>query len=138
MVHNQRQEDARRRQELADAGARAEAAAAQRLLDGFVAELTARAIAPEPLQATLLNGSPAKTDRTGWYLNKAHTVAVGADGSYYQLVVPGSRLARLRGVRLEPSAPSLVIGRGARDGESGDLSDFLARALHTYADPNVG
>ena len=129
---SQRQTDARRRHELAAASAQAEARAAQEQLDAFVARLRELGVSPEPLQATLLNGSRVKTDQAGWYLNKARTLAVAADGTYYQLVTTGSALARFTGVKLQPSAPTLVIGRGGRDGETGDLVDFLARALEAY------
>jgi len=129
---SQRQADARRRHELAAGAAQAEAQAAQQQLDAFVARLRAAGTSPEPLQATLLNGSRVKTGETGWYLNKARTLAVTADGSYYQLVTAGSALARFTGVKVRPSQPTLVIGRGGRDGETGDLADFLARALEDY------
>lgn len=129
---SQRQADARRRLELAAGAARAEAAAAQEQLDAFVATLKAAQVAPEPFQATLLNGARVKTDQLGWYLNKARTLAVAPDGGYYQLVVTGSALARFTGVKVNPSAPTLVIGRGGRDGETGDLADFLGRALADY------
>jgi len=129
---SQRQADARRRHELAAGAAQAEAQAAQQQLDAFVARLREAGTSPEPLQATLLNGSRVKTDKTGWYLNKARTLAVAADGSYYQLVTAGSTLARFTGVKVQPSQPTLVIGRGGRDGETGDLADFLARALEDY------
>jgi hypothetical protein len=129
---SQRQADARRRHELAAGAAQAEAQAAQQQLDAFVARLRELGTEPEPLLATLLNGSRVKTDRTGWYLNKARTLAVAADGTYYQLVTAGSALARFTGVKVQPSLPTLVIGRGGRDGETGDLADFLARALEDY------
>ncbi len=129
---SQRQADARRRHELAAQAAQSEAHAAQRQLDAFVARLDELGTSPEPLQATLLNGARVKTDRTGWYLNKARTLAVAPDGAYYQLVTTGSALARFTGVKLQPSPPTLVIGRGGRDGETGDLADFLARALEDY------
>lgn len=129
---SQRQADARRRHELAAAAAQAEALAAQEQLDAFVARLTAEQAAPEPLQATLLNGTRVKTDLVGWYLNKARTLAVAPDGRYYQLVTAGSALARFTGVKLQPSPPTLVIGRGGRDGETGDLADFLTRAFDDY------
>jgi hypothetical protein len=35
-------------------------------------------------------------------------------------------------VKPSPSPPTLVIGRGGRDGETGDLSDFLERAFTAY------
>lgn len=130
---SQRRADARRRHELAAAAAGAEAREAQAQLDAFVARLGADRVRPEPLQATLLNGTRVKTDLVGWYLNKARTLAVAPDGSYYQLVTAGSALARFTGVKVQPSAPTLVIGRGGRDGETGDLADFLARALADYS-----
>lgn len=129
---SQRQADARRRHELAAAAAQAEAAAAQEQLDAFVSRMHSVPVAPEPLQATLLNGSRVKTDQVGWYLNKARTLAVAPDGRYYQLVTTGTALSRFTGVKLQPSPPTLVIGRGGRDGETGDLADFLARALADY------
>lgn len=129
---SQRQADARRRHELAAAAAEAEARAAQEQLDVFVDRLESAGIAPEPLQATLLNGTRVKTDLLGWYLNRARTLAVAPDGRYYQLVTTGSALARFTGVKVQPARPTLVIGRGGRDGETGDLADFLARALTGY------
>lgn len=130
---SQRQADARRRHELAAAAAQGEARAAQEHLDAFVARLAGLGVAPEPLQATLLNGARVKTGLTGWYLNKARTLAVTADGTYYQLVTAGSALARFTGVTLQPSPPTLVIGRGGRDGETGDLTEFLERAEADYS-----
>lgn len=129
---SQRQADARRRHELAAAAAAAEARAAQEQLDAFVARLESAGAAPEPLQATLLNGTRVKTDLVGWYLNRARTLAVTPDRRYYQLVTAGSVLARFTGVTVQPTSPTLVIGRGGRDGETGDLADFLARALAGY------
>lgn len=129
---SQRQADARRRHELAQAAAQAEARAAQDQLDAFVARLQSAGAAPEPLQATLLNGARVKTSLLGWYLNRARTLAVAADGRYYQLVTAGSALARFTGVTPQPTPPTLVIGRGGRDGETGDLADFLERAFADY------
>jgi len=130
---SQRQADARRRHELAQAAAQGEARAAQVKLDEFIARLQAAGAQPEPLQATLLNGTRVKTGLLGWYLNRARTLAVTPEGTYYQLVTAGSTLARFTGVTPTPAAPTLVIGRGGRDGETGDLSDFLDRAFTTYA-----
>ena len=129
---SQRQADARRRHELAQAAAQAEARAAQEKLDAFVARLQAAGAQPEPLQATLLNGTRVKTGLVGWYLNRARTLAVTPERRYYQLVTAGSALARFTGVTPQPAPPTLVIGRGGRDGETGDLSDFLERAFTTY------
>lgn len=120
-----RAEEAAHRAELAASTERAESAKAQVLIDQFVADAQAAGIAPEPLRATLYSGATAKTDKTGWYLRKNRSLAIGEDGSYYVLTVPGGLAERFRGVRLRPSPPPLVVGRGGRDGESGDLADFL-------------
>lgn len=129
---SRRQADARRRHELAQAAAQAEAQAAQAHLDGFLARLREAGVEPEPLQATLLSGRRVKTGLVGWYLNASRTLAVAPDGSYYQLVTAGSALARFTGVTPPPSPPTLVIGRGGRDGETGDLTEFLERAYERY------
>ncbi|MFT4109654.1 hypothetical protein [Propionicimonas sp.] len=129
---SRRQADARRRHELAQASAQAEAKAAQTQLDAFVLRLREAGAAPEPLQATLLNGTRVRTGLVGWYLNRARTLAVAPDGRYYQLITAGSALARFTGVTPQPSDPTLVIGRGGRDGETGDLAEFLDRAFAGY------
>lgn len=124
-----RAEEAARRAELAAARDQAESREAQGMIDGFVAEARARGIAPEPLRATLFDGHGVKTDKSGWYLRKNKSVAVGVDGAYYALTVPGGLRERLRGVRLQPSPPPLEVGRGGRDGETGDLAEFLRKRL---------
>jgi hypothetical protein len=124
-----RVQDAKLREELARSSARAEAERAQVLIDEFIWQATTRGIAPVPLRATTMSGHDVKTDKQGWYIRKNRSIAVGTDGSYYVLTVPGGLLDRLRGVALKPTQPSLQVGRGGRDGETGDLKDFLARAL---------
>jgi hypothetical protein len=120
-----RAEEAARRAELAANAARGESKQAQILIDRFVAEARERGIAPHPLRATLYSGQSVKTDKTGWYLRKNKSLAIGEDGSYYVLTVPGGFRERLTGVKLKPSPPPLVVGKGGRDGESGDLGEFL-------------
>ncbi|CAA9312066.1 MAG: hypothetical protein AVDCRST_MAG61-1849 [uncultured Friedmanniella sp.] len=120
-----RAEEAARRVELAAAHERGESLQAQKLIDGFVAEARARGLAPEPLRATLLTGQSVKTDKVGWYLRKNRSLAIGEDGNYYVLTVPGGLRERLSGAKLQPTPPPLVIGKGGRDGESGSLADFL-------------
>ena len=120
-----RAEEAAHRAELAAAKDRAESAEAQKLIDAFLVEARARGIAPEPLRATLYSGHAVKTDKTGWYLRKNRSVAVGDDGAYYVLTVPGGLRERLTGVRLRATPPPLEVGRGGKDGETGGLSDFL-------------
>ena len=121
----QRQDDARRRSELSEPAVRAEAEAEQTLIDDFVAEANRRGIRPEPLRATLMSGPVVKTDKQGWYLRKNRSIAIGTDGGYYVLTVPGGTAARFTGVRLTASPPPRVVGRGGRDGETGDLTEFL-------------
>jgi hypothetical protein len=120
-----RAEEAARRAELAASQERAESKQAQVLIDRFVADAKARGIAPQPLRATLYSGKSVKTDKIGWYLRKNESLAIGDDGSYYVMTVPGGLRERLSGVKLKASAPPLVVGKGGRDGESGDLAEFL-------------
>ena len=99
------------------------------LIDDFLSRVRERGIAPERLQATQLDGRVVKTDKTGWYVDRKRSVAIGEGGEWYVLVVPSSALSRFTGVKLEASPPEMVVGRGGRDGESGDLADFLQRVL---------
>ncbi len=124
-----RREAARRMADLAASARRGEAAAAQELIDDFLVRVRERGIAPERLQATQLDGRVVKTDKTGWYVDRKRSVAIGEGGEWYVLVVPSSALSRFTGVKLEASPPEMVVGRGGRDGESGDLADFLQRVL---------
>lgn len=126
---NERQRAAKARLELSQAAARAEAARAQVLIDEFVEAATARGPAPRPLKARTLEGHVVKTDKVGWYLRTNHSLAIDVDGNYYSLVVTGGLLERIRGVKLTPALAPLVIGRGGRDGETGDLKEFLAWVL---------
>jgi hypothetical protein len=120
-----RAEEAARRAELAASQERAESKQAQVLIERFVADAKARGIAPQPLRATLYSGKSVKTDKVGWYLRKNESLAIGDDGSYYVMTVPGGLRERLSGVKLKASPPPLVVGKGGRDGESGDLAEFL-------------
>jgi hypothetical protein len=120
-----RAEEAARRAELAAAQDRAESRQAQKLIDEFVAAAKARGMAPAPLRATLYTGQSVKTDKVGWYLRNNQSLAIGEDGSYYVLTVPGGFRERFSGVKLKPTPPPLIVGKGGRDGESGDLADFL-------------
>lgn len=126
---DRRRRDAMLRDELTRSHALNESARAQKLVDEFVAAARERGIAPVPLVARLMDGREVRTDKQGWYIRANRSVAVGDDGSYYVLTVPGGLRERLRGVKLQPSPPPLVVGRGARDGDSGDLATFLAWRL---------
>ena len=124
-----RAEEAAKRAELAAAQERAESLQAQKLIDEFLAAAKARGVTPQPLRARLFSGQSVKTDKVGWYLRKNQSVAVGDDGSYYVLIVPGGLRERFSGVKLRPSPPPLVVGKGGRDGETGDLAEFLQLRL---------
>jgi hypothetical protein len=124
-----RAEEAARRVELAAGQERAESQKAQVLIDQFVNDARAAGIAPHPLKATLYSGQSVKTDKRGWYLRKNQSLAIGEDGSYYVLTVPGGFRERITGVKLTPAPPPLIVGKGGRDGETGDLSEFLQRRL---------
>jgi hypothetical protein len=120
-----RAEEAARRAELAAAQARGESREAQKLIDQFVMDAKAKGIRPHPLRATLYGGQSVKTDKLGWYIRKNQSVAIGEDGTYYVLTVPGGLRERFSGVKLTPSPPPLVVGRGGKDGESSELTDLL-------------
>lgn len=129
MSENPRAEAARIRMELAEQHARAEAKEAQALIDDFIAKAHAQGLEPVPLKAQLLDGHVVKTDKRGWYLRQNHSIAIDTDGGYHSLVVPGGLMERLRGKKLTPSQPSLQVGRGGRDGETGTLKEFLGWVL---------
>lgn len=128
-----RAEEAAQRAALAAAREQAESRQAQRLIEDFLRQARERGLTPEPLRATLYGGASVRTDKTGWYLRRNHSIGVGADGGYYVLTVPGGWRARFSGVTLQPSPPPLEVGRGGRDGETGDLRTFLDRVLNGTA-----
>lgn len=130
-VVNDRAIDARARAALAEASSVREAVEAQRLIDDFIASATAHGPTAVPLKAVSPKGVSVATGRRGWYLRRNHTLAIGDDGAYLLLALMGepTLLERLRGVTITPQRPSLTVGRGGRDGESGDLADFLTAAL---------
>lgn len=131
-----RQEAARVRQALSDANAKAEAVAAQKLIDQFLTDVKTSGVDPVPLKAVTLDGHVVKTDKTGWYIRQNHSLAIGVDGGYYVLTVPGGWKERLRGVKLPRTDPPLVVGKGGRDGETGDLTEFLQWVLDGRVNQN--
>jgi len=120
---------ARIRAQLLAATASYESEQAKKLVDRFVGQAREMGLPVVELRARTLDGVSVKTNIRGWYIRNDHSVAIGEDGNYYQLIVAGGFMSRIRGVRLEPSPPPLVVGRGGKDGETGDLKDFLNRAL---------
>lgn len=125
----ERAADARRRVELGEQAARREAVAAQVLIDEFVRTAQAQGLSPVPLKATTLDGHTVKTDKTGWYLRQNKSIAIDTEGGYHSLVVPGGLRERFRGVKLSGDQPSLSVGKGGRDGETGTLKEFLGWVL---------
>ncbi|MBB1482938.1 hypothetical protein H5392_03570 [Tessaracoccus sp. MC1865] len=128
----ERQKAARIRAELNASHARNEAARAKVLIDEFLVAAREQGLAPRPLKAVTLDGHTVKTDKTGWYLRTNHSVAIDTEGNYYSLTVPGGLMSRFTGVKLQPQLAPLVIGRGGRDGETGDLKEFLAWVLNGH------
>ena len=124
-----RRADALRKAEMARTAANREAAVAQQLIDQFITQARDRGIRSEPLRMRLSSGGTARTDKMGWYIKVNQTVAIGEDGGYYILTVPGGFMERIRGVKLNSSPPPLIVGLGGRDGETGDIAEFLARRL---------
>ena len=120
---------ARIRAQLLASTALHESEQAQKLVDAFMGQARAAKLPMVELRARTLDGVTVKTNIRGWYLRNDHSVAIGEDGKYYQLTVAAGFMSRIRGVKLEPSPPPLVVGRGGKDGETGDLKDFLNRAL---------
>ena len=113
----------RRRQEL-------ESADAQVLIDHFVERARQAGLATEELMARPWSGRGRyRTGLVGWYLRKDHSMGVGLDGAYYVLTVAPQRFGRWRTVAIEPTAPPLQPGLGARDGESASLSELLELRL---------
>lgn len=111
-----------------------ESAQARALIAEFVARAAREGVAPVPLRARSYDGRHRyRTPLRGWYLRRNESVAVDTDGEFYVLSVPGSPLALLRGTSPQPSDPPLILGKGARDGESIDLVDALRLALEPRA-----
>jgi hypothetical protein len=107
-----------------------EAARAQVLIDGFVAQATQAGLVTEELTARPWSGPGRyRTGVVGWYLRTDRSIGIGQDGGYYLLIVPPVRFGRWRTVHIEPTPPPLQVGEGARDGESVALSTLLQMRL---------
>jgi hypothetical protein len=126
-----------RRRAAADAHAEAlarrqagESAQARALLQDFVARARARGLPPEPLLVQGYGGrGTAKSQVRGWYLRLDRAVGVGEDGEFYVLTAPLTLLDRVRGIRIAPTEPPLVIGQGGRDGDTIDMVQAINRIL---------
>lgn len=108
----------------------AESAQARALIARFLEAARERGLQPEPLYARGYGGKGRyRTGLQGWYLRVNQSAAIDTEGNFYVMTVPGGLRALLQGARPEPSDPPLVLGKGARDGESIDLSEALERVL---------
>jgi len=108
----------------------AESRKARALIADFVEQAHTRGVLPVRLRAWSYDGRARYlTPTQGWYLRRNQSVAVGTDGEFYLLTVPRSVRSRFTGAHLVPSDPPLILGKGARDGESIDLVDALRIAL---------
>ncbi|WP_250007019.1 hypothetical protein [Actinoplanes sp. M2I2] len=113
-----------------EAGRAAEAREAGALLSDFVRRAAERGLTPRTLQARTFDGRATyRTHVRGWYLKSNRSVAVGEDGKYYVLTVPGSLRARFAGADLSPSTPRLIVGAGGGDGETVPLKQLLDKRL---------
>ena len=111
-----------------------ESVKAQLLVDRFVERARESGLPTEELTARPWSGRVRyRTGVVGWYLRRDRSIAIGADGGYYVLVIPPRRFGRWRTVPLIPTPPPLVVGVGARDGESADLGRLLEQRLHWSA-----
>ncbi|TWD84709.1 hypothetical protein FB561_5903 [Kribbella amoyensis] len=132
----QRREAAAAQAEALERRRASETARARALLTEFVAQMKAKGYAPVPLRAHVVgSGTSYRTGLTGWYLRRNRSVGVDAEGNFYVLGVQPNLKARLLGVQPRPSDPPLVVGQGARDGESIPLHQLLRRRLEEGVDP---
>jgi hypothetical protein len=107
-----------------------ETAKARALLADFVVTMQALGVPPVQLRARVPGcRTTYRTERTGWYVRQNRSLAVGTGGEFLILDVPASVKSRMFGATVVPSDPPLIVGRGARDGESIELAELLRRAL---------
>lgn len=108
----------------------AETAQARRLIAGFLEAAANAGIEPVPLYARGWGDRGRyRTGLRGWYLRLNESSAIDTEGNFYVMTVPPGLRSRLYGARPEASDPPLVLGKGARDGESIDLAEALENTL---------
>lgn len=108
---------------------------ARELIEQFVAEAVARGLQRTPLRARAYNGrSTYRTPLRGWYLKHNGALAVDGDANFYVLSTATSLRSRLVGAEVAPTDPPLVVGEGARDGESMPIGDLLKIRLEAGDD----
>jgi hypothetical protein len=113
----------------------AESGQARQLVADFAREALRRGLRQSELLARTYDGRGRyRTGLRGWYLRPDRSLGVSGDGEFYILTVavPGvisALRARFTGVDLRPETPRLVVGEGARDGESMPLRALLRQRL---------
>lgn len=112
----------------------AQSAQAAEYLQLFVAAARRTGVPPEPLVMRSGSGRIAKTGLLGWYLKADHSVGVDEDGKFYLLTAPLTLIQRLRGLTPDPVPPTLILGKGGRDGEQIDLADALSARIPSWRD----
>lgn len=113
----------------------AETAQARELIAGFLEAAEHAGIQPVPLFARGYgNKGRYRTGLNGWYLRLNESSAIDTEGNFYVLTVAGGLRALVAGARPEASEPPLILGKGARDGESIDLKEALERVLGRSAE----
>ena len=129
-----RAEQAERAQYHAQANRRRseeEAAKAQVLIDRFVERAKEAGLSTEELTARPWSGSGRyRTGVLGWFLRRNGSVGVDTDGRFYVLNVAPVPLGRWRTVRIHPSPPPLIVGKGGGDGETFALDELLEMRLN--------
>ncbi|WP_112238620.1 hypothetical protein [Kribbella monticola] len=126
----QRREAAAAHAEALDRRKAAETQQARELLAGFIEKLRAAGVEPQPLRAPVVgSGTSYRTGITGWYLRRNKSLGLDTEGNFYILGVQPGLKARVLGVQVLPSEPPLIIGLGARDGESLPLKELLRLRL---------
>jgi hypothetical protein len=101
----------------------------------FVDAARQRGLRTTRLRARSYNGrSTYRTGLVGWYLKKNGSLGVDTEGRFYVLSAATSLRARVTGATVPASDPPLVVGVGARDGESMPLADLLRLRLEAGDD----
>lgn len=101
-----------------------------------IEQFRAAGIDPIALRAKPYTGSGSiRTTLEGWYLKQDKSLAVDAEGRYYVMRVEGGLRARLQGSSPESTLAPLVVGRGARDGDTFNLEELLRMRLEDPVRP---
>ncbi|MDR2722834.1 MAG: hypothetical protein LBB54_03800 [Cellulomonadaceae bacterium] len=131
----QRTEAARVQAERLAARQNAEHEKAEAVVAEFMPAVQARGPAPQRLFVRGYGGQgQARTSLQGWYLRIDKTAAIGTDGKFYVLIAPLTWWDRLRGIHIQPSRPTMILGEGGKDGDSIDLLVALDRVMPGWKD----